>query len=129
MPVETLIVDDSDAFARLLGARLERIGCKIVGDACTASDGLDLFRTRNPRLVTLDLLMPGSEQLGADELFTMIRRESPLTAIVVISIRPRDPNAAHFLAAGAVAYMEKDFMIFDQVAVTLKSVFPELTAP
>jgi len=25
--------------------------------------------------------------------------------------------------------MEKDFMIFDQVAVTLKSVFPELTAP
>ena len=129
MPVETLIVDDSDTFRRILGARLERIGCQIIGEARTAAEGLDLFRARNPRLVTLDLVMPGSEQFSADDLFLTIRRESPPTAIVILSTHSRDANAEHFLAAGAVAYMEKNFISFDRLADTLKGVFPELGAP
>lgn len=129
MLIETLIVDDSDTFRRTLRARLESMGCKIVGEARTAVEGLDLFRALNPRLVTLDLLMPGSEKMRADALFLAIRVESPETAIVVISTHPRDPNAAHFLAAGAVAYLEKSFMSFDRLGVTLKTVFPELGDP
>jgi two-component system chemotaxis response regulator CheY len=129
MPVKTLIVDDSDTFRRILGARLERIGCQIIGEARTAAEGLDLFRARNPRLVTLDLVMPGSEQFSADDLFLTIRRESPPTAIVILSTHSRDANAEHFLAAGAVAYMEKNFISFDRLADTLKGVFPELGAP
>ena len=129
MPVETLIVDDSDTFRRILGARLERIGCQIIGEARTAAEGLDLFRARNPRLVTLDLVMPGSEQFSVDDLFLTIRRESPPTAIVILSTHSRDANAEHFLAAGAVAYMEKNFISFDRLADTLKGVFPELGAP
>jgi DNA-binding NarL/FixJ family response regulator len=125
-PVETLIVDDSDTFRRILRAHLERIGCQIVGEARTAAEGLDLFHAGNPRLVTLDVVMPGSEQLSADDLFLTIRRESPPTTIVILSTHPREANAEHFLAAGAVAYMEKNFISFDQLAVTLKSVFPEL---
>jgi len=126
MPIETLIVDDSDTLRRILAVRLESMGCRIVAEARSAVEGLALFRARKPRLVTLDLVMPGSERLGAQELFTTIRKESPSTAIVVISTHPRDANGAHFLAAGAIAYMEKNFMSFDQLAVTLKSVFPEL---
>ena len=129
MPIETLIVDDSEIFRRILGARLESMGCEIVGEARTAAEGLDLFRSLSPRLVTLDLVMPGSEQLGADDLFTTIRKESPTTAIVVISTHFRDANAEHFLAAGAVAYTEKNFISFDRLADTLEGVFPELGAP
>jgi len=108
---------------------LERIGCQIVGEARTAAEGLDLFRARNPHLVTLDLVMPGSEQFSADDLFFTIRRESPPTTIVILSTHPRGSNADRFLAAGAVAYMEKSFISFDQLAITLNSVFPELAAP
>src|ERR1700736_6323338 len=118
MPIETLIVDDSDTFRRILRARLENMGCKIVAEARTAAEGIELFRAHGPRLVTLDLVMPEAEKMGADALFLAIRTESPETAIVVISTHPRDPNAAHFLAAGAVAYMEKSFMSFDRLAVT-----------
>ena len=128
-PVETLIVDDSETFRRILGARLERLGCQIVGEARTAAEGLDFFRACKPRLVTLDIVMPGSEQLSVGDLFTSMRKESPATAIVILSTHPRDANAERFLAGGAVAYMEKTFMNFDQLAVTLKSVFPELAAP
>lgn len=129
MPIETLIVDDSDSFRRVLGGRLERLGCQIVGEARTAAEGLDLFRARNPRLVTLDLVMPGSEQMSADDLFLTIRQESPATTIVIISTHSRGLNASHFLSAGAVAYVEKTFMSFDQLSATLKGVFPELGEP
>jgi len=113
----------------VLRAHLERIGCQIVGEARSATEGLDLFRARNPHLVTLDLVMPGSEQFSANDLFFTMRRESPPTTIVILSSHPRGSNAEHFLAAGAVAYMEKSFISFDQLAITLKSVFPELAAP
>ena len=126
MPVETLIVDDSDTFRRILGTRLQQLGCTIVAEARTAAQGLDLFRTHQPRLVTLDLLMPGSDQLTANDLFTRIREESPATVIIIISTHSRDPNASHFLAAGALAYMEKNFMNFDQLAAKLKAAFPEI---
>ena len=126
LSIETLIVDDSDAFRRVLQARLENIGCKVVGEARTASEGLALFRSLRPRLITLDLVMPGSEDTNAETLFQTIRRESPGTAMLVISVSRRDLNAAHFLAAGAVAYLEKNFMNFDRLAITLKGVFPEL---
>jgi DNA-binding NarL/FixJ family response regulator len=126
MPVDTLIIEDSDTFRRILGAWLERLGLKIVGEARSATEGLELFHAHNPSLVTLDLVMPGFEHLSASDLFFTMRQESPGTAIVVISAHPRNSNARHFLAAGAVAYMEKNFMSFDQLAVTLKSVFPGL---
>jgi DNA-binding NarL/FixJ family response regulator len=113
LPVETLIVDDSDAFRRFLRARLESVGCEIVGEARTAAEGLDVFHTQTPRLVTLDLAMPEPQKLSADALFLTIRSESPETAIVVISASRRDLSASHFLAAGAIAYIEKTFMNFN----------------
>ena len=129
MLVKTLIVDDSDTFRRVLRARLERIGCKIVGEARTAAEAMELFHVHNPHLVTLDLVMPESEQLSADALFLAIRSESPETAIVIISTHARDPNASHFLSAGAIAYIEKNFMSFDLLAARLKSAFPDMGAP
>jgi len=126
MPVETLIVDDSDTFRRILGTRLEHLGCRIVAEARNAPQALDLFRAHEPRLVTLDLLMPGSDELTANDLFLKIREESPATVIVIISTHSRDPNASHFLAAGALAYLEKNFMNFDQLAAKLKAAFPEM---
>jgi DNA-binding NarL/FixJ family response regulator len=126
LPVETLIIDDSDTFRRILRARLESIGCEIVGEAYSAAEGLELFRAHRPRLVTLDLIMPESEKMDADALFLAVRKESPETAIVVISANRRDLNASHFLAAGAIAYLDKSFMNFDRMTDTLKRVFPEL---
>ena len=126
MPVETLIIEDSDTFRRILGAWLERLGFQIVGEARSAAEGLELFHAYNPSLVTLDLVMPDFEHLSPSDLFFTIRRESPGTAIVVISAHSRNSSAQRFLAAGAVAYMEKNFMSFDQLAATLKSVFPGL---
>jgi two-component system chemotaxis response regulator CheY len=126
MSVDTLIVDDSALFRRVLQSRLENIGCRIVAQADNSSDGLELFRAHNPQLVTLDLMMPNPDDFGPKELFSSIRSESPKTAIVIISVHLQNANASAFLADGALAYIEKSFMDFSKIAVMLRKVFPEL---
>jgi len=128
MPLDTLIVDDSESFRRLLRARLESLGCQIVAQAANSEAALPLFRIHNPRLVTLDLVMTEADRFGAKQLFSTIRSESPETAILVISARSRHSDASSFLAAGAIGYLEKSFMDFDKVATVLKRIFPEIEA-
>ena len=129
MAVEVMIVDDSEEFRYLLRKRLESCGCEIVAEAANAREGLELFRGKRPRLVTLDLLMPDDPEFVPRDLFRQIRRESPQTAIVVISVLRANSNASTFLREGALAYWEKSFLNFDDVRRRLAHVFPEMKTP
>jgi two-component system chemotaxis response regulator CheY len=126
MAVEVMIVDDSEEFRYLLRKRLESYGCEVIAEAANAREGLDLFRAKRPRLVTLDLLMPDDPQFVPRDLFRQIRRESPQTAIVVISVLRANSNASSFLREGALAYWEKSFLNFDDVRRRLAGIFPEI---
>jgi DNA-binding NarL/FixJ family response regulator len=74
----------------------------------------------------LDLMMPDND-FGPKELFACIRSESPETAIVIISVHARYANASAFLAAGAVAYIEKASMDFSKMVAVLGKIFPEVS--
>lgn len=126
MGVETLIVDDSESFSSLLRMKLERIGCEVVGQASNSQEGFESFRSLRPRLVTLDLSMPDDPVFTSLSLLEKIRAEAPETAVVVISVHPRQANAAKFLSKGALLYMEKAFMDFKQLQLELERMFPEL---
>jgi DNA-binding NarL/FixJ family response regulator len=126
MAVDVMIVDDSEEFRYLLRKRLETYGCEIVAEAASAREGLDLFRAKRPRLVTLDLLMPDDPQFVPRDLFRQIRRESPQTAMVVISVQRATTNASTYLHEGALAYWEKSFLNFDEVRRRLAHIFPEM---
>ncbi len=126
MPVHALIVDDSESFRSLLRKRLSGIGCWVAGEAGTAKEALRLFRDLQPDLVTLNVMMPDEPDFTAKELFATIRRERLKTAIVVISASSRVPTAAQFLSQGALAYMEKSFLNFDQLERKLAYLFPDL---
>jgi two-component system, chemotaxis family, chemotaxis protein CheY len=129
MPVQTLIIDDSESFRGLLRKRLMAIGCWVAGEAGTAQAGLQLFRDLQPDLVTLDIMMPDDPEFTAKELFATIRRERPVTEVVIISSSPRVPTAAQFLGQGATSYMEKSFMNFEQLGRRLAFIFPDLKPP
>ena len=129
MAVHALIVDDSESFRSLLRRRLSGIGCWVTGEAGTAKEALQLFRDLQPDLVTLDVMMPDEPDFTAKELFATIRRERLKTAIVVISASPRIPTAAQFLGQGALAYMEKSFLNFDELLRKLTYLFPDLKPP
>ena len=129
MSVRTLIVDDSEMFRAVLARRLQSVGCTIVGAAPSAVEGLQLFRSLEPDVVTLDLVMPGMEDYDSKHLFQDIRNESPDTSIIVISAQSKDANASWFLGHGALGYLEKSFMNFDDLRRRLKLAFPELDRP
>ncbi len=129
MAVDVMIVDDSEDFRFLLRKRLESYGCEVVAEATNAREGLALFRAKGPRLVTLDLMMPDAPGFVPHDLFRQIRRESPHTAIVILSVQRAQSNASMFLGEGALAYWEKSFLNFDDVRRRLSQVFPEMKTP
>ena len=126
MPVTVLIIDDSADFRAILRRRLELIGCLVVAEAGDSRTGLELFREHRPQLVTLDLIMPDSLQFSSRELFRTIREESPETAVFLLSAQAQRANAPSFLAAGAMAFLDKSFFNFEEFKKKLLAVFPEL---
>jgi two-component system, chemotaxis family, chemotaxis protein CheY len=121
-----LLVEDSVPIRALLRRRLEGLGCDVVGEAGTAEEGLELFRNLSPDLITLDLIMPDTNQMDGKQLFRTIRKESPEAVVIVISARPKSVEAAAFLREGALVYVEKPFVSLANLSKPLTRVFPEL---
>jgi two-component system chemotaxis response regulator CheY len=126
--VKTLIVEDSLPTRRLLRARLETLGCDIIGEAENASQGLKMFRELNPQIITLDLVMPQVDDLTTEKLFKIIRDESPDTSIIVISSSAKRVSAARYISHGAIAYLEKPFVNFDQLRDKLVHLYPQMSS-
>ena|SRR2546425_6994246 len=126
MAVQTLIIEDSVAARSILKQRLTEIGCQIVGEAADPVEGLALFRSLAPKLVTLDLLMPVANQMDAKVLFSIIRSESPGAAIIIISSQAKATEQAEFLRQGAIAYFQKPFIDTNALGEKVRQLFPEL---
>jgi two-component system chemotaxis response regulator CheY len=112
----------------MLRARLETLGCTIVGEAENPAQGLKLFRELRPQVVTLDLVMPQIDELTTESLFRTIREESPGSSVIVISSSSKAVTARSYLSQGAVAYLEKPFVNFDQLRAKLEALYPVLSS-
>jgi DNA-binding NarL/FixJ family response regulator len=126
--IKTLIVEDSLPTRRMLRARLETLGCSIVGEAENPTQGLKLFRDLDPLIVTLDLVMPQVDDLTTESLFKIIRAEKPAASVIVISSSSKAITAMNYLSNGAIAYLEKPFVNFDQLREKLDSLYPQMTS-
>jgi len=122
--IRTLIVEDSMPTRRMLRARLESLGCTIVGEAENSSQGLKLFRELDPQVITLDLIMPQVDELNTEALFKIIREEKPATSVIVISSSSKALTAMNYMSQGAIAYLEKPFVNFDQLRDKLEALYP-----
>jgi two-component system chemotaxis response regulator CheY len=128
MGLKTLIVEDSLPTRRMLRARLESLGCNIVAEAENPSQGLKLFRDLDPQIITLDLVMPQIDDLNTEGLFKIIRAEKPSASIIVISSSSKATTAVGYLSQGAIAYLEKPFVNFDQLRAKLDSLYPHMSS-
>jgi len=75
MSVRVLIVDNSPVARQIIRYHLMLYGCRIVGEAGSASEAYNLYRQHNPNLITLDLMMPGVGGIDTDEVFRRIKAE------------------------------------------------------
>lgn len=106
MAVKALVVDDQPVIRDILRLRLERLGCQ-VAEAAHAWQGLELFRSFAPQVVTLDIVMPIVAGYTALDLLRDIRKADTNTDVVVIS--SRDQRRDEFLREGAIEFLLKPF--------------------
>jgi DNA-binding response OmpR family regulator len=102
-----LVADDSMTVLAMVSARLERAGYDVV-TATRGDEALRLARELNPRLVVLDVEMPG---LDGMEVARQLRADESLAGmlIILLTAHTEADEVASGLAAGADDYLTKPF--------------------
>ncbi|MBD3306863.1 response regulator [candidate division KSB3 bacterium] len=80
--VRFLVADDSKVVRNALFQTIEILGGRVLGEATTGQEAIDLFQQLRPNFVTMDLSMPGMS--GIDAIKEILHIE-PETNIIVIS--------------------------------------------
>lgn len=108
-PPETIriVLADDHAVVRS-GLRLlldAEEGLEVVAEAGDVASVRRYVRGHHPTVLVLDLNMPGGSSL---EAIPTLRRESPGTQIVVLTMQEEPAFARHALSAGALGYVLKE---------------------
>jgi two-component system invasion response regulator UvrY len=82
----------------------EQVDLRVVGEASTGREAIDLVRTTEMDVLLMDLSMPG--QSGIDAL-AMIRAKAPDVGILVLSGYPEEQYAVNLIRQGASGYLNK----------------------
>jgi two-component system response regulator RegX3 len=99
-----LLIEDEEAISEPLAAALAREGFDTVV-AGTAAEGMELFETRSPDLVLLDVMLPDGD--GRDLLRRI--RETSRTPVVMLTARGEETDRVLGLELGADDYVTKPF--------------------
>jgi DNA-binding NarL/FixJ family response regulator len=108
MPATILIVEDHDAVRRSLRdwLQVEFPQCRVI-EAASGEEAMALIRTESPRLVVMDITLPGMNGIEATR---QIKASLPSVQIVMLTIHEDDTYRTDATAAGASAYVPKRVM-------------------
>lgn len=82
----------------------EQVDLRVVGEAASGREAIDLVRTTEMDVLVLDLSMPG--QSGLDAL-AMIRAKAPDIGVLILSGYPEEHYALNLIRQGASGYLNK----------------------
>ncbi len=112
--LRVVLADDHDMFRTTLRHLLEENGpVRVVGESATGESAVDLTCDHAPDVVVMDLSMPGG---GGVEAIRAIRRQSPLTQVVVLTVSADEADVLDAIVAGACGYLLKSASIEDLIA-------------
>lgn len=117
MPEQTiLVVDDEEAIAEAVRARLQSEGFRVLtcGDGPTA---IEMTREHRPDLVVLDLMLPGMDGL---EVCKVIQRDE-WVPVLMLTARTEEADKVAGFAVGADDYLTKPFSL-RELAVRVKAI-------
>jgi two-component system chemotaxis response regulator CheY len=101
-----VIVEDSAFMKVLLESTLTDAGHEVVGIGKDGNEALSLYKKLKPDLITLDILMPGSDGLTA--LKNIMEFDSQARVVMVSSVG-LDSKAEEARRLGACDYIKKPF--------------------
>jgi len=102
-----LIVDDSMLIRRMVKDTLQSDGWDVVGEASNGNDAVDLYQQLRPDMVTLDIIMPGSDGI---EALRAILRINPKAKVVVVSALNQTKLISEAIRSGAQDFIAKPFL-------------------
>jgi NarL family two-component system response regulator LiaR len=111
--IHVVVVDDHQLFRTGLQELLEGEGLHVVGAAADGESALELVADRAPDVVLMDLDLPG---LSGVETTRLIKKRSPLTRVLVLTISAEEENIVDAIAAGACGYLLKETSVESLVA-------------
>ncbi len=106
-----LLVEDEPALAESIRYNLQREGFGVILAADGAA-GLSLFRSEQPNLILLDLMIP---EISGFDLCRMVRTESQVP-IIVLTARDAESDKVLGLELGADDYVTKPFSVRELIA-------------
>ena len=116
-----LIVDDEELDRKVLHSILLSAGYEVVGTARSGEEGIRLFQTLHPDLVTIDLMMP--EMNGMDVLNRLMKEDNRVNALICTATHS-DPVVDLAMRSGAKGYIIKPFQA-RSLLQTIKGVIGE----
>jgi two-component system chemotaxis response regulator CheY len=106
MKYRILVVDDSYYMRTMLKNLLSDAGYEIIGEAANGEDAIEMVKTTNPDLITLDVILPDTTGL---EILKTIKKENPHMKIVMVSAVGQEMVVNEAINNGALAYLVKPF--------------------
>jgi NarL family two-component system response regulator LiaR len=105
-PITVLIVDDHLLVRQGVRAFLEtQQDIRVLGDAGSGDEAIQLATELVPDVVLMDLVMPGMDGVEATRL---LRRTSPRSQVLVLTSYHQDEHIFPAIRAGALSYLLKD---------------------
>ena len=108
MTATILIIEDHDVVRRSLRdwLQVEFPQCRVI-EAATGEEAIALTRVESPRLVVMDISLPG---MSGIEAMRQIKATLPSAQVVMLTIHEDDAHRADATTAGASAYVTKRAM-------------------
>ncbi len=98
-----LLVDDEEAFLKILSQRLESRGMK-VDTSTSGENAIESVKSKDFDAIVLDLAMPG---LGGIETLKRIKKENPEIQIIMLTGHATVNQGVEAIKEGAVDFLEK----------------------
>ena len=104
--LRVLVVDDQPHFRRAAAKLIAAVdGFRLVGEASTGEEAVDLVATLGAELVLMDVRMPG---MGGVEAARCILATSPATRVVLVSSSDVNALPSAVKSCGAERFLRKD---------------------
>ena len=111
-----MIVDDSRIIRRKIARSLEQHELEVIARAANGREAVEMFKTAQPDIVTMDLTMPEMDGIECVELLVEL---NPNVLILVVSALADKSTAIQALKKGANGFLCKPFTDEQQMALGL----------
>lgn len=101
-----LVVDDDSMMCYWITSILNNGRYQVIGEASNGEDAITLCTELKPNLVLLDINMP---KIGGLQVLEEIRKSSPATMVLMVSVEASKENYEEATRKGAAGFVVKPF--------------------